>query len=296
MAHLLFIDESGCDLKESPYEVLAGVSVADRDLWNLIKSLHQLEYKHFGRRYSSGPSELKARKVLKKKVFRHAAQLSILPYEERVRLAHACLDNGPGADSQQIAALAQAKLAFVQDVFSDMARFHCRVFASVVEKNAIRPEAGEYIRKDYAYLFERFHYFLEDMGHENQGLVVFDELEKAKSHILINQMYRYFRDTAKGKMRADRIIPEPFFVHSDLTTGVQLADLAAYVLSWGFRTPSMAEPARPELSGYADQIASLRYRAIREIGGKPDFVIWSVAHITDLRCRADMENEEERGL
>ena len=91
------------------------------------------------------------------------------------------------------------------------------------------------LRKDYAYLFERFFYFLEDNAAREQGIVVFDELEKSQSHLLIDQMHRYFADTAVGRRRSSRIIPEPFFVHSDLTTGVQIADLVAYVISWGFR-------------------------------------------------------------
>ena len=55
--------------------------------------------------------------------------------------------------------------------------------------------------------------------------------------LLIDQMHRYFEETAVGRHRASRIIPEPFFVHSDLTTGVQIADLLAYVISWR-RSPS----------------------------------------------------------
>lgn len=36
MSHILFIDESCQDLRESSYEVLAGIAIEDRDLWNLI--------------------------------------------------------------------------------------------------------------------------------------------------------------------------------------------------------------------------------------------------------------------
>ena len=107
-----------------------------------------------------------------------------------------------------------------------------------------RPTASGGLRKDYAYLFERFFYFLEDNAAGEQGIVVFDELEKSQSHLLIDQMRRYFADTVVGQQRSNRIIPEPFFVHSDLTTGVQIADLVAYVISWGFRTPEMTKPAR----------------------------------------------------
>jgi len=34
MSYMLFVDESGQNLGESPYAVLAGIAVKDRDLWN----------------------------------------------------------------------------------------------------------------------------------------------------------------------------------------------------------------------------------------------------------------------
>jgi hypothetical protein len=37
MSYLLFIDESGHDRKEAPYEVLAGLAVEDQKLWGLIQ-------------------------------------------------------------------------------------------------------------------------------------------------------------------------------------------------------------------------------------------------------------------
>ncbi len=150
-------------------------------------------------------------------------------------------------------------------------------------------EAGG-LRKDYAYLFQRFFYFLQDIGDE-QGIVVFDELEKSQSHLLIDQMRRYFGETAVGRSRATRIISEPFFVHSDLTTGVQIADLVAYVISWGFRLGQMAKPARLELSGLADQIAGLRHLAVRDLNGNPNFQVWSFAHITNLRTLPERLND-----
>ena len=87
----------------------------------------------------------------------------------------------------------------------------------------------------------------------------------------------------------DRIIPEPFFVHSELTTGVQIADLVAYVISWGFRTSRMTKPERTELSNLSAQVANLRYRAIRNRMDNPVFEIWSFAHITDLRTQAERD-------
>lgn len=43
MSYFLFVDESGQDRKESPYEVLAGVAVKDSEMWNLIQKVHDID-------------------------------------------------------------------------------------------------------------------------------------------------------------------------------------------------------------------------------------------------------------
>lgn len=180
-----------------------------------------------------------------------------------------------------MAALAQAKLAYVNELFEICARFRCRFFASIIVNAEMMPfdQASKFLRKDYAFLFERFYYFLEDVNPSAQGIVVFDELEKSKSHILVGQMDDYFKKTTKGRQRSGRIIPEPFFVHSDLTTGVQIADLAAYTISWGFRTGEMKEPGREELADFVKTLCQLRHRSVRDINNNPEFIIWSFAVI-----------------
>lgn len=289
MAFFLFIDESGQDRVESPYEVLAGVTVEDRDLWNLIQTIQESEVRHFGTRYSLGHRELKAKKLINRKTFRKAAQLPPFAADERLALAKKCLEDGDGAGKREITALAQAKLAYVSEVFEICSRFRCRAFASIVDAQGPEPHACDLLRRDYCYLFERFFYYLEDRDEDVSGVVVFDELEKSQSHILVGQMDSYFKRTIKGRFRARQIIPEPFFVHSDLTTGVQLADLVAYVTSWGFRLRELTAPAREELSPYVDAVRQLRYRSKREINGNPDFQVWSFAVIKDLGYQGDGE-------
>ena len=53
----------------------------------------------------------------------------------------------------------------------------------------------------------------------------------------------------------------------------------------------MRKGARQELAAYAQQIATLRYRTEREIKRKK-LVIWSFAHITDLRTRSERDLDE----
>lgn len=280
MAYFLFVDESGQDHRESPYEVLAGIAVQDRDLWNLVKAVQDTELKCFGVRYSAGPRELKAKKILKRKVFRLADQMALFTENDRTPLAHAALVNGASANKAQLTALAQAKLAYVSELFEICARYRVKIFASMVKAGA-SDHPVDYLRKDYAFLFERFFYFLEDTDPNASGIIVFDELEKSRSHLLVNQMDRYFKRTQKGRTRAGQIVPEPFFVHSDLTTGIQIADLVAYILSWGFRTPELELAKRDELEPFIELVCRLRHRAIRQINNNPRFIIWSIA-VTDL--------------
>ena len=253
MAWFLFIDESGHARKASPYEVLAGVAIQDRVVSDVISQLQEAESRCFGRRYTDRSRELKGKAVLKGKVFRHRDLDADVDVADIPALARAALDEGAGADGRMLKALALAKLDYVASVFDICRDFKCRAFASIVEIDAL-PTATGGLRKDYAYLFERFFYFLEDNARREQGIVVFDELEKSQSHLPIDQMHRYFAETAVGQHRASRIISEPFFMHSDLTTGIQIADLVAYVISWGFRTPQMTKPARAELACFAEQM------------------------------------------
>lgn len=297
MSYLLFIDESGQDRRDSPYEVLAGVCIEDRDLWNLVCDIQDAEERFFGRRITPGVMELKAKNLLKRKTFRLAGQLSPMPEGERAALAASCLDKGDrarqacqahsGATREELTALSQAKIAFVGHLLEVCGRYRARAFASIVDQAAPRPE-GSFLRKDYAYLFQRYYYFLEEQSNDDMGVVVFDELERIQAHILLDQMGRYFRDTVTGRMRAARVIPEPFFVHSHLTTAIQVADIVAYVIAWGVRIGPMERFAREELAGLAEQVRELRFRTLRQ-DGEQAFPLWSFAVLDDLRPRGERE-------
>jgi hypothetical protein len=288
MAYFLFVDESGQDRANSPYEVLAGLSVRDSSIWPLINDVQAAEGKYFGDYYRRKQEELKAKKLLKTKVFRLASQLPQIQEPDLFRLAQSCLTNGPKAKRLELTALAQAKILYVQEVFEVCRRFRCQVFGSIIDYESLEAQPKlddfiylEHLRKDYAFLFERFFYYLEDQIPRETGAVIFDELEKSKSHILHSQMREYFINTRKGRDRSSLIIPEPLFVHSDLTTGIHIADLVAYCLAWGFRTGGLSAPKRDDLDPLVNTISNMRYlakRVIPEIQSRPSD-IWSIAII-----------------
>ncbi len=289
MATFLFVDESGQDQQESPCEVLAGVAIRDFTLWPLVQAIRDLEEQSYGTRYSVGARELKGRKLLKTKVFKHAESgYSFASPEEQRDLAKKALESGNGAHPREYAALAKTKIEFANALPALCARFKCAVFACIVPKGAPRPDNPAILRKDYAYLFERFFYFLEDQQSRGAGIVAFDELEKSQSHILIQQMSSYFLDTKNGRQRSRLIVPEPFFVHSDLTMGIQIADLLAYSLAWGrYRREGAVQPARPELTTLAQEFEKLSFKTSRPQLGKGRLSISGVTIIHDLRGREE---------
>ena len=113
MAWLLFVDESGHDRLESPYEVLAGVAIRDHELRELIARMHDAEITSFGRRYTDGHRELKGSALLKRKVYRHRALDAELDLADIPALARAALDDGARANDRMLKALALAKLKYV---------------------------------------------------------------------------------------------------------------------------------------------------------------------------------------
>lgn len=267
MSWTLFIDESGQDQHESPYEVLAGVAVEDRKLWRVIRQLSDAQQHHFGMRlFDAYGAEAKAKELLKRKVFRHALQMQPIPVDERAQLAREILNDGTAVSRERLTALAQAKLAYCEHAMEICHAWGVKAFASIVPKGAPRPPRNELLRKDYAYLFERFFYFLNGLDGNPMGYLVFDELDKSASHVLLQQVSAYFVTTQNGRARSRLIIPEPFFVHSDLTSMVQMADLTAYVISWGLRLPGMTEPARDEVNRIARAVERLQFHQ-RTAGG-----------------------------
>ena len=89
-------------------------------------------------------------------------------------------------------------------------------------------------------------------------------------------------------------MPEPFFVHSDLTTGVFLADLAAYILGWGWRLNRMQQPCRQELRPYVAKLHDMQFQGEKP---KPDEAgVWSlhgIVYLNDLRGHFDRDNDQE---
>lgn len=150
---LLFIDESGHDHKDMPCEALAGVTISEQNLWNLVRAVCAAEKNHFGDYFRIlRDEEPKAKKLLKRKRFRTALRPIDIPADKVQSLAHSALLKGKAAREAgrttsdatelELVAYSRAVLDFVHEVLNIAAQHGAVVFAAVVDRNALRPEPG----------------------------------------------------------------------------------------------------------------------------------------------------------
>ena len=267
MSWLLFLDESGHDHKNCPYEVRGGVAIHAGALWPLVQELQAAELSAFGANLREYGTEIKGSKLLDKDRFKWANQGDRMPDEARRKHARGFLIKGlkrQPPTRQEFTAFGQASLEMSRSVFGTLRNFDTSLFASIVPRTIIKPkafEAEEYLRKDYVFLLERYFYFLESK--RAHGLLVLDAVDKGADLRFVRQMERYFTKTQTGRCRTAWIVPVPMFVASDMTMAVQAADLAAYCANWGFRVPQLGlnEPARAEIaSEFGPWLNQLQFR------------------------------------
>lgn len=254
MSWLLFLDESGHDHRNMPYEVRGGVALHSRKLWSFVQSVQRLELQCFGTPLASYGKELKGSTLLDRKRFRFANQAEPMFGDERRKHARSFLHKGSSgaAPSQaEFTAYGQACIEMARGTFQLLRDHEAVVFASAIPKGAPRHAAtvpDEYLRKDQVFLFERYFYFLE--GQQEHGLLVLDEVQKSLDRKFVRQLEAYFQKTIHGRYRTSWIVPTPFFVASDMAYPVQAADLVIYCVNWGFRlaTIGMEAPSRAEIA------------------------------------------------
>ncbi len=264
MSFLFFLDESGHDHRNCPYEVRGGIVLHARDLWPFIQGFSALEQSCFGTHLSEFGIEIKGSRMLEKKRFKHASQGEYLDNLARRKYCLAFLNKGSTHESPkeiELRAFGQASLELVRGVFELLKAHNARIFAAVVPRSMKKPptfEAEEFLRKDQVFLLERYFNFVYSKS--ETGLLVFDATERSADRHFIRQIERYFTRSTTGRFRASAIVPVPIFVDSGLTRAIQAADICIYALNWGFRAPKqMTAPSRMEIeSGFSDWIEELQ--------------------------------------
>jgi len=256
MSSLLFLDESGHDHRNMPYEVHGGFALHAKRLWPFVKALTTLEQAAFGDNLHRFKKEIKGAKLLDKDRFKFAAQEAMM--EDAARRKHCLSFLHKGLRKQvptreEFTAYGQASLVMVRGIFDLLQQHEARIFATIIPRRlavpttlpASLPPEGV-LRKDLVFLLERYFYMLEHQG--ETGLLVMDETEKMLDRRFVRRLEWYFKETHTGRYRSARIVPSLFFVASDMAYPVQVADILIYSINVGLRLPGMSEPVRHEVA------------------------------------------------
>lgn len=255
MSWLLFLDESGHDHRNLPYEVNGGIALHAAQLWGFIQSVRTLEQSTFGAFLHDFGSEIKGSKLLAKDRYDWARQgptMTALDLRKHALnfLNSKTQDRSPRRE--EFTAYGQACLRFAEGVRLLLRNANAVLFGAIIPP--LPPPdlpRDDVPRKDIVFLLERYFYFLRERN--EMGLLVMDRTEKHNDRRLIQRMERYFVDTARGAERSRWVVPSPLFVESDMAYGVQVADLCIYCLNWGYRADKrMAGPVREEIRHFAN--------------------------------------------
>jgi hypothetical protein len=287
MSWLLFIDESGHDHKNTPYEVRGGIALHADKLWSFIQNMQRLERDCFGAYLHEYKTEIKGHKLLDKDRFKWAAQ--DIPLNDLTRLKNARSFLSKGIEKKppnklEFTAYGQACIMMARGIYQLLHNHDAKLFAIAIPRNVTKPktvEADEYLRKDQVFLLERFFYFLEEPN--QQGLIVIDEIEQSNDRRFVKRLERYFTSTSNGQSRSERIVPSPFFVSSAMTYPLQAADVCIYCVNWGFRIPrrGMNAPTRAEIEReFSGLLGSLQFKGLVNKLGK-SYKTYGIAYVPD---------------
>lgn len=242
MTWLLFMDESGHDHKNMPFEVRGGVALHASKVWPFVCDFQQTEKDCFGVQLADYSIEIKGSKLLEVKRFAWANQMNHLHADVRHKSVRRFLTKKSQNNflkKRDFAAYGQASILMAHTIFDLLDKHEAVLFASLIRCGCKPPEDYQFehfLRKDHIFLQERFFYFLEWKA--DYGIFVMDQTEKQNDKRFVRRLRDYYTKTHTGRQRTQWIIPEPLFVDSEMSVAVQAADLCLYCINWGFRVPN----------------------------------------------------------
>ncbi len=316
MSFILFMDESGHDHKQMPYEVRGGIALHASRVWAFALQMRELEMASFGLHLHDYGSEIKGEKLLDSDKFRWAAQTNPKtgePYEftpeVRCKLVKEFFDRNEKNKERRksgeveespgrlhFTAYGQACLYFAENAIRLLREQGAYLLATAIPRGVGKQPAGynpSYLRKDLVFLLERYFYLLEE--EDETGLLVMDQIEKTNDRRFGQRIGDYFLRSHTGRIRSTRIVPVPLFVTQDISYALQAADLCIYIINWGFRLPlrGMNAPSRQDVaSAFGWMLGELQWRGKvkREEG---DVESYGIVYVPDpFTTRPDSQKRE----
>lgn len=117
------------------------------------------------------------------------------------------------------------------------------VMASVIDKRRLHAHMTHETlhKKAYEFLLERIQHYMRAHHRKHRALIVMDDTSRQLNRA-VAMKHALFQRTGNQNMTFPAIVEYPFFTRSELSNGVQLADLLAYNVYRAFRTPQLDYP------------------------------------------------------
>lgn len=131
----------------------------------------------------------------------------------------------------------------VKVYFDQVAACNAVVMAAVIDKRFLRDHMTHETlhKKAYEFLLERIEHFMTEYHPKHQALIVMDDTSKELNQA-VAMKHAYFQRAGNANMAFRHIVEYPFFTRSELSNGVQLADLLAYNVYRAFKSEDLAYP------------------------------------------------------
>ena len=189
---LVFIDESGMPYpKDSTINpVLCGVCIEESDIKEVSRKIYRLKMNIFGKDTEIKSTSLIRRRIIEKNMTNNKK--------------------------------------FVDEFVKTACSFNINVFAIIMNKpDSPYTPSEKMIPKHYKYLISRIEHFCEK--HDNKkAILVFDEVP-GKDIIIAKFITNFLFKSRIGK-KFNRILEMPFFVSSEVTPAIQIADIFAGII------------------------------------------------------------------
>jgi len=167
----------------------------------------------------------------------------------------------------------------VEEYFNQLALRKMVIIAVVIDKQAIRLPIDNGIKlhnKAWELLCERIEFFMDENFPKHNALVIADDMNIQNNRALAGKHSSMYRRGTSARSALKHIIEMPFFVRSEVSEGVQLADLCAYNILRAFKdnNPDYSFFARIRPYFYKSQ-----YTAVNRIDGLKVFPDSSEANL-----------------
>lgn len=253
---LLFVDESYQQVERTTHLAIGGVLVSADRYRQLMACVYQLKQRYFISNLAVDCGDPDA--------LRTARQRGVLVDGEVTQAelkANKLL--GPRVARHYAATGSAIGFELVQELLGSLHDLDARVFGTLSEVHdvqaVLRPRA-DLLPRQLAFLLERANDYAAGRGDQRVICTVFDSVHLGQDHGIEAGVSNFMFRTSKGQQMR-QIVPQPFFVNSMLTPGLQVADIVSYLL----RLAMAEEHARLPWQLLIDQVYRL---AVRREDGK----------------------------